>query len=61
MNNSDFAIGQTVFLKSGGPPLTVSSPPEEAAAGVRVEVTWIDAGGKVCKAWFLIAMLDPEW
>jgi uncharacterized protein YodC (DUF2158 family) len=53
-------IGDIVHLNSGGPTMTISSPPEETAEGSRVETTWMDSSGKVCKAWFLVGMLEPE-
>jgi uncharacterized protein YodC (DUF2158 family) len=58
---SDFAIGRTVSLKSGGNTMTISSAPKQTTEGYRVETTWIDRSGKVCKAWFLIAMLELEY
>ncbi len=61
MTYSDFTIGRTVRLNSGGSTMTISSAPEQTAEGYRVETTWIDGSGKVCKAWFLIAMLELEF
>ena len=44
-NYSGPNVGETVYLKSGSPPLTVTMIFEETPCGWHVGLTWINGGG----------------
>jgi uncharacterized protein YodC (DUF2158 family) len=60
MGISQFKVGDTVCLKSGGPVMTVSSLTQDLEGNPVVNTTWFDKNEKECNGQFREAMLVAE-
>lgn len=56
-----FPIGSLVWLKSGGPLMTIGGSRKDPDTGlIEYGAFWFDGFDKHCGAWFLFDMLEPE-
>ena len=57
---ADYKAGDTIRLKSGGPPMTVEKIESDATGKPRAYCTWFDDNGALKHASFEPGMLKPD-